>query len=95
MRLYIEDNKDEELTTKTTKINGRYHNRLYKNGIVIDEVACSLKIDIGFCYRWMLRWHDKCGGLSKMASSSRIRNNKNKINIHPVGKIWYHVLELN
>lgn len=75
----------ETLTTKTTKINGRYHCRLMNSGIAINEMACELKEDIGFCIRYMMRMHDKCGGTSMMADSSRHRGK----NLTATGKIWY------
>ena len=50
------------LETKVTKINGRYHCRILKDNKVCDEMACTLKEDIGFCIRSMLRMYDKCGG---------------------------------
>jgi hypothetical protein len=74
-----------ELTTKVTTINGRFHCRLLKSGKVIDEMACKRRDDIGYCMREMLRWHDKCGGTSRMADASRSRG-KNQT---AKGKIWY------
>lgn len=77
---------NELLTTKVTTIDGKHHCRLiHKERGIIDEMACQLKEDIGFCCREMLRWYDKCGGASKMADASRHRG-KNHI---PKGKIWY------
>jgi len=77
--------KAELLTTKVTKINGRYHCRILEGDKVHDEMACELKEDIGFCIRSMLRMYDKCGGNSKMASASRMRGK----NLSPRGKVWY------
>ena len=75
----------DELTTKVTSINGRYHCRLLRGESVVDEMACKLKEDIGYCIRYMLRMYDKCGGTSLMADASRHRG-KNQI---AKGKIWY------
>lgn len=75
----------ELLKTKVTFINDKYHCRLIKNDDVIDEMACKLKNDIGFCFHTMLRWYDKTGGTSKMACASRTRQK----NIYSTGKIWY------
>ena len=75
----------EELTTKVTTINGRYHCRLMGRGKVINEMACALKQDIGFCMSYLLRWHDKCGGASLMADKSRHRGKNDMAK----GKIWY------
>lgn len=49
-------------------------------------MACKLKIDVGFCCKYMLRWYDKLGGESKMAWASRHRQ---KTILLPAGKIWY------
>lgn len=75
----------ECLTTKVTQIDGRYHCRLIQKGKVFSEMACRLKEDISFCFRYMLRMYDKCGGNSKMADASRHRGK----NTQPLGKIWY------
>jgi len=74
------------LRTKTTFIKNKFHIRLLENDLVINEMACKLKIDTGWCCKYMLRWYDKLGGSSKMASKSRHRSR----NItYPAGKIWY------
>lgn len=46
-------NNQEEI--KVTKINKRFHARLIVNGAIHDEMACSLKRDIGHICREMLR----------------------------------------
>ena len=79
----------ELLTVKVTKIGPRWHARLRENGKLIDECACARKEDIGFICRWMLRWYNKLGGCSKMASASRSRP---KGSLRPVGKIYYRIL---
>jgi hypothetical protein len=78
---------NEELKTKVTTINGRYHCRLIrtKDGSVASEMACKLKEDIGYCIRYMMRMYDKCGGASLMADASRHRGK----NLTAQGKIWY------
>lgn len=53
---------------------------------VVDEMACKLKQDVGWCCSEMLRWYDKCGGVSKMADASRSRQ---KRSVEPAGKVWY------
>ena len=86
--------KTERLTTKITKINGKYHCRLYDKGKVFEELACALKKDIPFCITYMLRWYDKLGGTSTLAKASR---NRNALKPQIVtGKIWYprQLLEL-
>ena len=77
--------KTEELTTKVTNINGRYHCRLLKGDKVLSEMACVEQADIGFCMTYLLRWHDKLGGTSQMADKSRHRGKNDMAK----GKIWY------
>lgn len=75
----------EKLRTKVTTINGRHHVRLLEDDLLINEMACELKIDIGWCCREMLRWYDKLGGNSAMADRSRHRQ---KRGCEPEGRIW-------
>lgn len=77
--------KEDTITTKVTKINGNYHCRLFRKDKVYEEMACKLKEDVGYCFRYMLRMYDKYVGTSLMASSSRLRG-KNQT---AKGKIWY------
>jgi len=79
------NNSQEILKTKVTKIKNKYHCRLYEKNKVINEMACIEKSDISFCMHEMLRWYNKLGGISKMASASRLRNK----NYKPNNKIWY------
>lgn len=83
---------EEYLDIKVTKIKNKWHARLLdnrKDGKPIDEMACEEKEDIGYiCYQ-LLRWHDKCGGVSPMASDARHRQ-KYK---NPTGKIWWNILD--
>jgi hypothetical protein len=76
----------ENLRTKVTFIKDKFHVRLLENDYVINEMACKFKIDTGWCCQYMLRWYDKLGGNSKMASKSRHRS---RIITCPTGKIWY------
>ena len=71
---------------KVTKINNRFHCRLYNLDKVIDEVACQLRIDIGYVCRDMLRTIDKCGIGDEFTHAARLRNISS-----PAGKIFYHV----
>jgi hypothetical protein len=72
---------------KVTRIGDRYHARLIiDNDVVFDEMACSLKRDIGWICREMLRWYSKLGGVSEFAESARDRQRKTPC---PVGKVWY------
>lgn len=79
---------------KVTKINNKYHIRLFVDGSVHEEQACQLKSDIGVVARSMLRWFDKGGGCSMQAHNTRKRMNakfgadpaSNKLT--PVGKVW-------
>ena len=65
---------EHEVTVRC--INGRYHVRVLLNGAVNQEAVCDSKIDIGFTARSLLRWEDKCGNISKFASSARERHNR-------------------
>ena len=72
---------------KVTRIKNRFHARLYVNGKVFDEMACTEKKDIGFICREMLRWYDKgLGPHSDFASAARSRQTP-----RPPGKIWYRL----
>lgn len=75
----------ENPETRVTYIDGRYHCRLILHDQVVGEMACRLKEDIGYCFRYMLRMHDKCGGNSDMADASRHRGKNHEAK----GKIWY------
>lgn len=79
------------LETKVTTINNRYHSRLLKGDKVLNEMACVEQVDIGYCIRYMMRMHDKCGGTSLMADASRHRRDSEGgwKNTEAVGKVWY------
>lgn len=57
-------------------INGRYHVRVFLNGVLNQEAVCESKADISWTARNLLRWEDKCGNISKFASSARERINR-------------------
>lgn len=57
-------------------INGRWHCRVFTNGVLNQEAVCYKREHIGFTCRSLLRWEDKCGNISKYASSARNRHNK-------------------
>jgi hypothetical protein len=60
---------------------------MYKEEIY-DEMACTQRIDIGYICRTMLRWFDKCGGMSKFAERARHRlNTKPPFGFQ--GKVFY------
>ena len=74
---------------KVTRIKNRWHARLLLNGHVHSEMACALREDIGHICRTLLRWYDKCGGVSIYAHKSRERLNTKETNFgRPVGKVW-------
>lgn len=56
-------------------INGRYHVRVFLDGVLNQEAVCNSKLDIGYTARNLLRWEDKCGNISAFASSARERLN--------------------
>lgn len=69
---------------KVRNINSEYHARLYEGNTLLDEMSCSLKEDIGFICREMLRWQDKLGNTNAWTSFSRKRQVQK-----PKGKIRY------
>ena len=71
---------------KVTRINNRYHARLTQDDVILDEMACSDKQDIGWICREMLRWQDKLGNTTAWTFSARERHNSDP---KPIGKIWY------
>lgn len=70
---------------KVTRIGSRYHIRLWNNNKIYDEMACKLRLDIGWCCRSMLRFFSKCGGNSKFAHAARMRLSSST----PIGKVWF------
>lgn len=73
-----------EYSIKVTKIKNRYHCRLFRLDKAIDEVACELRLDIGYVCRDMLRTVDKCGCGDDFTSAARYRNK-----VGPIGKIFW------
>lgn len=70
---------------KVTRINNRYHARLFINGNLYDEMACQYRSDIGWICREMLRWADKNGFSNDHTSSARGRQDTQITH----GKVWY------
>lgn len=58
---------------KVTHINGGWNVRLFTEGQVNQEMRVFDRTDIGKAAREMLRWEDKCGNFSKLASAARER----------------------
>lgn len=71
---------------KVTRIGKRWHARLMEAGIVLDEMACVVKEDIGWICREMLRWQDKCGNGNEWTASARVRHNGERRN----DIVFYH-----
>lgn len=74
------------LDIRVTKIGHRWHARLLKGDIVLDEMACEYQQDIGWMCREMMRWADKGFDQDQFTAASRERHNEDG---RPVGKIWY------
>ena len=72
-----------DFTIIVTKISNKYHARLYQTDNILDEMACSLKEDIGWISREMLRWQDKLGNANHQTHSARIRQT-----LPPKGKVY-------
>lgn len=75
-----------DLHIKVTKIRNRWHARLKNKDSVIDEMACTVKQDVGWICREMLRWADKGFHQDQFTHAGRIRHNADSL---PLGKIWY------
>ncbi|QXO12160.1 hypothetical protein pEaSNUABM44_00490 [Erwinia phage pEa_SNUABM_44] len=78
---------DSVTDVKVTKIKNKYHARLFVNGILSDEMACSLRSDIGWICREMMRWCDKLGAGNAHTTSARRRHNEDA---SPRGKVYYY-----
>jgi hypothetical protein len=65
---------DHEVTVRN--INGKYHCRVFTNGVLNQEAVCESKADIGYTCRSLLRWEDKCGNISEFANAARARLNR-------------------
>lgn len=78
-----------ELHTKVTNINNKYYVRLFEGDNLHSEMACLLKEDIRYCCAELLKWYDKLGGESKMASASRDRHYHG---LTPKGKVCYKTM---
>jgi len=67
-------------------INNKYHARLYRDGKLVDEMACKEQRDIGFICRKMLRNQDHNGFSTEYTTSARKRHFEN--DLEPHGKIY-------
>lgn len=77
---------------KVTRIGKYWHARLFLNGKLYDEMACSSRLDLGKICRIMMRWLDKTGGGNKWTERARRRLNEDDPGFH--GKILYrHQIE--
>ncbi len=65
---------EHEVTVRT--INGKFHCRVFTNGILNQEAVCWDRKDIGYTCRNLLRWEDKCGNISAFAGAARERLNE-------------------
>jgi len=72
---------DSVYTIKVTRIKD-WHARLFLNGLLVDEMSCKLRSDIGWICREMMRWADKMGGDSHTSSARRRQG-------QAVGKVKY------
>jgi hypothetical protein len=72
---------EEDPEIKITHIGKRWHACLYHNNILIDEMACELKVDINIICKELLRWYNKIGDSSSM--------DRNNVRLEAEGKIWY------
>ena len=60
---------------KVTKIGKGWNIRCFRNEVIVEEIRVFAKVDIGVAIKEALRWEDKMGAISKMATESRERLN--------------------
>ncbi len=63
----------DNVRIKVTRLNNRWHTRLYVNDKVRSEMACEYRADIGWACRQMLSWYQRLGGNSVFANAARRR----------------------
>lgn len=63
----------EGYNTKVTSFPGGWGIRVFQGSKMISEAFVKSKTEIGRAIRNLLRWIDKCGSPSSMASASRDR----------------------
>lgn len=79
----------ENITTKVTRLAPRLWGcRVWYKGYLCCETSVNDRMEISSAFKGMLRMLDKCGYDSKMAHSSRHRNNHMPISNH---KTSWHV----
>ena len=61
-------------TTKVTRLADGYGCRVLRDGVVVSQGHADTKADIGPVLKDLLRWVNKLGSPSEMASASRDRN---------------------
>lgn len=61
---------------KVTRIGNGWNVRCFRDSQIVDEIRVFARIDIGVAIKEMLRWEDKIGAISDMASQSRKRLNR-------------------
>ena len=64
-----------EHDVQVQRIGNGYNVRVFVNGELNQEARCHDKSGITYTARSLLRWEDKCGNISKWASSARERLN--------------------
>ena len=70
------DNKNTELSTKVTYINGKWHCRILKNGVPYYESVAESRKEIGPVFRALLRDIDKYYSVGdEFTSAARKRPN--------------------
>lgn len=81
--------KQEPVEVKVTKINSWFHVRIMLNGKLWQESKCSVRQDIGYVARSIMRMIDKCGVDSDHAASARRRHAKDG---QPAGRIVWNLM---
>ncbi len=62
-----------EHSIKVTRLRNVWGVRCFTNGILNQEIRVKDRQDISVAVAEMLRWEDKCGNISPMATASRNR----------------------
>lgn len=63
-----------EHEVKVTRMEVGYGVRVFTNGVLNQEGRVETREEIGPCARELLRWEDKCGNISPLATCARERS---------------------
>lgn len=78
--------EQQDLEIKVTRIADRWHARVFSGDMVLDEMACKEKRDIGYICRELLAFQGRLGWNTPRVEAAR---RSPKRNTPPAGKIWH------